>query len=66
MKKICFLIIVFVSFSFRLFDNLYQVPPTTQIWTNPGLITTNDDWSGVPGIQGFLGQNITVATGTDR
>ena len=32
-----------------------QTLPLTQIWTNTGLITANDDWSGVMGIQGFLG-----------
>ncbi|HJZ29952.1 MAG TPA: Ig-like domain-containing protein, partial [Hyphomicrobiaceae bacterium] len=37
----------------------------TQDWSNPGLITVNDDWSGVPSIEAFLGQDITTATGTD-
>ncbi len=32
-----------------------QTLPFTQNWTNTGLITTNDDWSGVPGIVGYLG-----------
>ena len=27
----------------------------TQNWSNTGLITTNDDWSGVPSITGYLG-----------
>ena len=27
----------------------------TQNWSNAGLITTNDDWSGVPSITGYLG-----------
>ena len=27
----------------------------TQNWTNNSLITTNDNWSGVPSIEGFLG-----------
>lgn len=42
-----------------------QTLPFTQNWTNAGLITTNDDWSAVPGIEGNLGQDITVVTGTD-
>jgi len=42
-----------------------QTLPFAQNWANAGLITANDDWSGVPGIEGFLGQDITVATGTD-
>src|ERR1044072_3887801 len=36
-----------------------------QAWSNTGLITINDNWAGVPSIQGFLGQDITTATGTD-
>ncbi|MBP9663606.1 MAG: VCBS repeat-containing protein [Pyrinomonadaceae bacterium] len=32
-----------------------QTLPFTQDWTNIGLITANDDWASVPGIQGFLG-----------
>jgi predicted extracellular nuclease len=37
----------------------------SQDWSNPGLILGNDDWSGVPSIEGYLGQDITTATGTD-
>src|SRR5215468_2283987 len=36
-----------------------------QDWSNPSLITTNDTWTGVPSIEGYLGQDITTATGTD-
>jgi hypothetical protein len=36
-------------------NNTPQPLPFTQNWTNTGLITTNDDWSAVPGIVGFLG-----------
>jgi hypothetical protein len=36
----------------------------SQDWTNTGLITTNNDWSGVPSIQGFGGDN-ALATGTN-
>jgi len=38
-------------------DNTAQTLPFSQNWTNTGLITTNDDWSGVPGIIGYLGDN---------
>lgn len=31
----------------------------TQDWSNTGLITTNDDWSGVDGIEGYLGDYTT-------
>lgn len=37
----------------------------TQNWSNTGALTTNDDWTGVPNIRGFLGQDITTATGAN-
>ncbi len=46
-------------------DGTYQTLPFSQDWSNTGLITTNDDWSGVPGVVGFRGDNLTAATGTD-
>lgn len=36
-----------------------------QDWSNPELITANDDWSGVPSLIGYLGQGITAGTGVD-
>ena len=42
-----------------------QTLPFSQNWTNTGLITTNNVWSGVPGILGFTGGGLTGATGTD-
>jgi hypothetical protein len=48
-----------------LADTTPQTLPFSQDWTNTGLITANDNWSGVAGIEGFLGQDITTATGTD-
>jgi predicted extracellular nuclease len=36
-----------------------------QTWSNTGLITANDDWSGVPSIVGYLGQNITTGVGVN-
>src|SRR5262249_44162371 len=36
-----------------------------QDWSSSGLITTNDNWSGVPSIEGYLGQNITTAIDAD-
>jgi hypothetical protein len=46
-------------------DNTAQTLPFNQNWSNTGLITANDNWSGVPGIEGYLGQDITTTTGTD-
>jgi predicted extracellular nuclease len=37
----------------------------SQDWTNTALITANDDWSGVPSIEGYRGDDITTATGVD-
>ena len=39
----------------RILTTTPQALPFTQNWTNAGLITANDDWSGVPGITGYLG-----------
>jgi VCBS repeat-containing protein len=36
-----------------------------QNWTNTGQITTNDDWSGVASIVGYLGRDITTTTGAN-
>jgi VCBS repeat-containing protein len=36
-----------------------------QNWSNINQITTNDDWSGVPSIVGYLGQDITTGVGTN-
>ena len=46
-------------------DGTPQALPFTQAWTDPTQIAANDTWTGVPGIQGYLGQNITTATGVD-
>src|SRR5689334_13185814 len=39
--------------------------PLIQNWTDTSLITTNDNWSAIPSIRGFLGQDITTATGAN-
>jgi endonuclease G len=43
-------------------DSVAQSLIFSQNWTNTGLITANDNWSGVSGIEGFLGQDITTST----
>jgi len=68
MKKIYLLIIAVICFSFKIYDSNYYAlsgGSFTQDWTTTTLITTNDSWTGVSSIQGFLGQDITTATGTD-
>jgi len=37
----------------------------SQNWTNTGLITTNNDWTGVPSIIGYRGDDITNTTAVD-
>ena len=46
-------------------NNTAQTLPFSQDWTNTGLITANDDWSGVQGIEGFLGDRAASGTTTD-
>ncbi len=46
-------------------DSSAQTVPFSQNWSNNALITANDNWSGVPGIEGYLGQDITTGTGTN-
>src|SRR5262249_15354099 len=37
----------------------------TQDWSNTGLITSDNDWSGVLSIRGFRGDNLAGGTGVD-
>src|ERR1043166_3136326 len=46
-------------------DNTAQTLPFSQNWTNTGLITTNDNWSGVPGIVGYRGDGLVSSTGVN-
>lgn len=46
-------------------DDTQQDLPYSQSWSNTGAISTNDDWSGVPGVIGYRGDGLTDATGTD-
>ncbi|MEZ5291990.1 MAG: HYR domain-containing protein [Vicinamibacterales bacterium] len=46
-------------------DATPQALPFGQDWSNTALITVNDDWSAVPGIEGFRGDGLTSATGAD-
>ena len=42
-----------------------QSLPFSQAWSDVGLITANDNWSGVPGVIGYRGDDLTTATGTN-
>jgi len=46
-------------------DGTAQTLPFTQAWTSTGLITANDNWSGVAGIIGYRGDGLTVSSGVD-
>lgn len=46
-------------------DSVPQILPFVQNWSSIGLVTASDDWSGVPGIVGYRGDNLTAATGAD-
>lgn len=46
-------------------DSTSQVLPFSQNWSNAGLITANDNWSGVPGIVGYLGDYDTAGSPTN-
>jgi len=61
---------VFVLFAFGIIpakaDGTAGSLPFSQDWTDAGLITVNDDWSGVPSIIGYLGNDSsTTATAID-
>lgn len=46
-------------------DATPQALPFSQDWSDTGLITTADDWTGVPGIQGYRGDGLTSANDVD-
>jgi endonuclease G len=46
-------------------DAIAQQIPFNQDWSNVELITVDDNWSSVPGIIGYRGDDLTTATGTD-
>jgi hypothetical protein len=46
-------------------DSTAQTLPFSQDWSNTGLVTTNDDWAGVPGVIGFLGDGLTALNDVD-
>lgn len=49
----------------NVMDATYQTLPFSQDWTDINLITTSDDWTGVPGITGYRGDGLTGSTGVD-
>ena len=54
-------LIACLAAAFVLFaDSTAQTLPFSQNWADTGLITVNDDWSGVPGIVGFRGDGLAT------
>lgn len=73
-KPICYVAILSLNAVFATaftkdktseFTNVPQTLPFSQNWSNTGLITVTDDWSGVPGVIGYRGDDLTLLTGTD-
>ena len=56
--------ILFTSINIA-FSQSAQPLPFNQNWNNTGMITTANVWSGVPGIIGYRGDDITTTTGVD-
>lgn len=54
-----------ISAAAAVADTTYQLLPFCQNWSNTGLITVDDNWSGVPGIIGYRGDDLTTLTGVD-
>ncbi len=46
-------------------NSTLQPLPFAQAWTNTTLITASDDWSGVPGVIGYRGDDLVTMTGVD-
>ena len=68
MKKISILLFTIFFLGSKAFTQTYHPLASgafTQNWTDASLITTNDNWSNVASIRGFLGQDLTTATGTN-
>jgi hypothetical protein len=67
MKKIYFILFagLFAFTPLRIQTSTAQNLPFTQNWSNTGLITLDDTWTGVPGVQGFRGDAMVGGTAVD-
>lgn len=65
----CFSAAAFQSAAGRMLlapaDNTPQTIPFSQDWSDTTLIAVSDDWSGVAGITGYRGDDLTLVTATD-
>src|SRR5690349_5668423 len=67
MKKIYVLLLLSALFNLGYSQSYHPLASQNfiQNWSTTSQITANDNWSGVPSIQGFLGQDITTGTGSN-
>jgi hypothetical protein len=64
--RVAFLVVLVCASFIRVgADNTAQSIPFSQDWGNANLITAANDWSGVSGIIGYRGDDLTTTTGTD-
>src|ERR1700755_447250 len=74
-RKIAFIFVFFALLISQSFFNgtmtvthadlVPQTVPFSQNWSNGALITANDNWSGVPGIIGYRGDDINTGIAVD-
>jgi len=67
MKKIYFLLLGLFLYSSNIFSQSYfplSSGNLSENWSNTGLITTNNVWTGYPNFQGFQGQNLPAGIGS--
>ncbi|MFV0543546.1 MAG: hypothetical protein ACK5L8_07660 [Marinicella pacifica] len=68
MKKSYLLVVTLLTASMASANNTphdLSSGPFLQDWSNPSLITSNDDWSGVPSIEGFQGGGLVSGNNVD-
>ena len=69
--KICLSLMILFALGVFQFANIVsanntpQTLPFSQNWSNTGLITVDDNWSAVPGIVGYRGDDLVTTVDTD-
>lgn len=66
--KPVFLLLTFFLTGYPISAQTYhalQGGPFQQNWTDTNLITVNNNWSNVPSVMGYRGDNLTLSTGVD-
>src|SRR4029453_12704240 len=59
------LLVTIVGILPALANSTPQTLPYSQGWSNTALISADDNWTNVPGVVGFLGNNLTAVAGPD-